>query len=384
MKKIAFFTTSRAEFGILSPLIKALNNSEDFESLVFVGGTHLAKEHGYTIEEIQNLDINIIDKFDYLLNNNSNKFISISSGIAIIELAEIFSKHDFDFVCLLGDRTELLSIAINAIIFRKPIIHISGGETTLGAIDEQVRHMITKASHIHFATCEQYAKNICNLGESSWRVFNVGSLNADNMINNKKYTKKEIYRKLKLDVEKETVLLTYHPVTLNFNIEPVQQIRNIFKALSFYDFQVVVTAPNADNYRDIIYETIINHMDHENFFYFESLGTKKYHSLIPFCEFVIGNSSSGLTEVPYFKIPTVNIGDRQKGRIRHRSVINTDYSVESIKSGIKKALDSKFRDSLKNMKYKFGDGHAAERIVKVLKSTKVDQNLLRKKLEFPK
>lgn len=381
--KIAVFTTSRAEFGILYPLIKQISVEEDIEFILFVGGAHLAEEYGKTINEIKDLGITITDTFDYLLNGDDSFSISKSFGIASYELARIFEKYEFDFVCVLGDRFELLSIIGNAILFRKPIIHISGGERTEGAIDEQIRHMISKAAHLHFVSCEEYAENLQKMGEPARRIFNTGALNVDNMVRLGGISKEELFEELNLDIQKPTAVMTYHPVTLEYSISPNQQVRNVFEALEPFNLQLVVTAPNIEVDRNQIISIINDNMKkNRDLHYFESLGFKQYHSLIPNCEFVIGNSSSGIVEAPYFKIPTVNIGDRQNGRIRHESVIDTGYSVKDIQTGIRRALSSDFRKRLNNMPFKFGDGHAAERIVDIIKGIKIDQDFMRKRLEF--
>jgi GDP/UDP-N,N'-diacetylbacillosamine 2-epimerase (hydrolysing) len=384
-KIIAIFTTTRAEFGLLSALIGEINNSDKLESILFVGGAHLAVETGKTICEINEAGFKITATFDYLLNSDSELSVSKSLGIAVLELSRIFNEFQFDMVCVLGDRYELMAIVSNAIIFRKPIIHIHGGEKTEGAIDEQIRHMITKAAHIHFASCEEYAQNIIKMGEAQWRVFNTGALTIDNILTIKRKTRSDLFTDLKLDEKKDTVLLTYHPVTLEMNISSLKQITNIFEALNNYGFQVVVTAPNFDNDREQIIEFIMNQVkQNKNYHYFDNLGFMNYLNLIPECKFVIGNSSSGIIEVPYFKIPTINIGDRQKGRIMHESIINTtDYSIDSICSAINKATDHSFNAGLQTMLYKFGNGTAADKMVDILTKLTIDSKLLQKQLIFP-
>lgn len=383
MKTVAIFTTTRAEFGLFAPLIEAIKNSKKLEYNLFVGGTHLKSNYGETIREIRENKFNITGTFDYLLNNDSSASLSKSLGIATYELSNIFREYEFDFACVLGDRFELLSIIGNAILFKRPIIHIHGGEKTEGAIDEQIRHMVTKAAHIHFVACEEYATNIERMGEAEWRIYNTGALGIDNIVNEKKIQKSELFKKLNLDEERETVLMTYHPVTLEFEVPISQQVKNIFSALSKWGFQVVITAPNIETEREKVMTFIRKKMsENTNYHFFDSLGFKNYHSLIPHCKFVIGNSSSGIIEVPFFKIPTVNIGSRQDGRIRHPSVIDTNYAVDSIRNGITKALDQNFRKSLGDMEFKFGDGHAAEKMVRIINQTRVDQNFLRKKITF--
>ena len=382
MLKIAVFTTSRAEFGILSSLLREIRKEDEIDYYLFVGGSHLVIELGKTINEIKE-EFEITDTFDFFLNEDSSYSLSKSLGIEQIELASIFRNYDFDAICVLGDRFELLPIVNTAIIFKKPIIHIHGGETTQGAIDEQVRHMITKAAHVHFVSCDEYKENIRKMGEPESRVFNVGALSVDNIVNNKVIIKSKLFNELKLDKSKNNILLTYHPVTLEYKLEPLTQIKNVFKALDKFNFQVVITAPNNEIDRNIIMGYIENIVNSKRDYHFvESLGINRYLSLIPHCEFVIGNSSSGINEVPFFRIPTVNIGDRQKGRIRHKSVIDVDYSINSIVKGIKNALEPNFRKRLKKMKYKFGDGHAAERILKILKDIKINEQFMRKESDF--
>lgn len=383
MKKVAIFSTTRAEFGILLPLISAMEKSRELAPLLFVGGTHLSKEHGNTIKEIKERGYKIAGTFDYLLDKYDSFTLAKGLSVATKELANIFQKHDFDFVCVVGDRYELLSIVSNAILFNKPIIHIHGGEKSEGAIDEQIRHMITKASHLHFVVCEDYAENIRRMGEPYWRVYNTGALGIDYIVKTERLPKKELFVELGFDENRPLAIMTYHPVTLEFNTSAEDQIQNVFSALEDFEIQVVVTSPNIEVDRDKIVHFIQKKVDQNpGYVFVDSLGAIKYHSLISYSEFVIGNSSSGILEVPYFKVPTVNIGDRQNGRIRHESVIDTNYSVESINKGIQKALSKYFKDSLKEMPFKFGDGHAAEKMVEIIKKIKVDQNFVRKRLEF--
>jgi GDP/UDP-N,N'-diacetylbacillosamine 2-epimerase (hydrolysing) len=383
MKTIAVFTTTRAEFGILTPLIKSIQDQDDLKCLLFAGGSHLASEYGLTINEIKESGISITDQFDYLLNQDTAESLVRSSGIALLRLADLFLQYPFDFVCVVGDRFELLSIVHCAILFRKPIIHIHGGESSVGSIDEQIRHMITKAAHLHFTAAEEYAQNIRNMGEQPFRVFNTGALCVDGIVNRKKMEKERLFQSLALNVDEKTILITYHPVTLEAHLAAETQIDNLFLALKKYDFQAVVTAPNAEVDRGKINKLLLENVGRNNrYHYIHSLGINNYYNLVPHCEFVIGNSSSGIIEVPFFKIPTVNIGDRQKGRIRHESVIDADYSVESINGAIEKVLLPDFRRQIQMMPYKFGDGNAAVKMIEILKTIEIDQSFLCKTPDF--
>lgn len=381
MKTIAFFTTSRAEFGYLSPLIEAVEKEQKLDYHLFVGGAHLAPEMGSTIQEVFGSSLRITHTFDFLLNSDSESALAKSMGIAMYELARIFETHPFDFVCVIGDRYELIAIVTCAILFKKPIIHIHGGERTEGVIDEQVRHMVTKAAHIHFPACDEYAQNIRLLGEEEWRIINTGSLTVDHMRKVKRLTKRQIFKVLERDPEKPTVLMTVHPESASAEVSADRQITRILEALDRYDFQVVVTAPGMDAHRDVIV-SCIKHAGakRSDFLYIESLGYRRYHSLLPHCAFVIGNSSSGIIEVPYYRIPTINIGDRQKGRVRHESVIDVKGSADGIVEAIELAISPDFKERLKDMVYKFGDGHAAPRIVEALKRIELSPDLFRKSL----
>lgn len=383
MTTIAIFTTTRADFGIFIPFLKRIEESDDFLYKLFVGGTHLSRRHGYTLNEIKERGFHIAYEFDYLDNNDSALNITEASSKATKLIARAFNEENFDIVCVLGDRYELLSIVQAAIIFGKPIIHIHGGEITQGAIDEQIRHMITKASHIHFAACDEYTKNIRNMGEEQWRVFNTGSLAIENIKDIGYINKEELFTNIGLSIDKNTVLMTYHPVTLENAISTNNQINNLFEALTIYDGQILITAPNADEGNDELMEVINKYIDNSKYFFIESLGAKRYLSLLQYLDYVIGNSSSGIIEVPYFKIPTINIGSRQNGRIRHKSIIDTDYSVESIKDGILHAGNNTFIESIKKMPYKFGDGNASQLMLDAIRSVISRQDLLIKKMDFP-
>ncbi len=382
-KTIAVFTTSRADFGTLKPFIQRLAKDKFWSYQIFAGGSHLAFETGRTLNEIFDSKLKITSQFDFLLNDDSPESLTKSLGIEEIELSNIFKCHNFDFVCILGDRYELLPIVSAAILFHKPIIHISGGEITEGVIDEQIRHMVTKASHIHFTYTEEYRKNIIKLGEEKWRVFNTGALGVDNLQIQRPISKSKLFDELNLDVNRPLVMFTLHPVTINTAISPINQISSVFEALENFDFQVLVTAPNVEVGRKEVYDYIKRKVEvNQNYRFINSLGEHRYNSIIPHCLFVIGNSSSGIVYVPYFKVPTINIGDRQKGRIQHPSIINTDFNKDNIKNTIKIAISDNFRKSVNKMKYKFGDGNASQKMVDALNKVCNRKDLMIKKLVF--
>ena len=379
LRRIAIFTTSRAEFGILSPLIQQIKNTKGFQPLLFVGGAHLHKKYGKTLKEIEKYKFKIHSKFDYISNISGSQNLAASLGKATIQVSKIFKKFKFDYVCLLGDRYELISIVSNSILFKKPIMHIGGGDITSGSMDNQIRNLITKSSHLHFASCKEYKTNIINMSESAWRVHSVGSLSVDRILSMPRLNKSKIFKKFKLTKDLKTILMTYHPATLELDVSQSRQINQIFDALEKFNFQIVVTSPNDDVGRDKIVSLIKNRIkSKKNYHYFDTLNFEGYHNLLPFCELVIGNSSSGIYEAPFYKTPTINVGSRQKGRLMHKSVISTDYSELSIIQAIKKATSKKFKLKLKKMKYIYGDGNASKKIIKVLKKTQINRKLIQK------
>ena len=380
MKKIAIFTTTRSDISILTPLIKKIRKSKKINYLLFVGGTHLNKDYGSTKKEILSDKITIHDYFDYLVKGDSKKSLSLSLANAHAQINNLFTKHKFDYVCVLGDRFEKMAIVNNSIIYNKPIIHLHGGEITEGVIDNQIRNMISKASHLHFVICESYKKQLIKMGEKKDRIFNHGSLAIDLIKSVKKLSKVVLYNKIKINLSIPTVILTYHPVTLEKKIPEKKQIKNIFDVLKKTNYQIVVTAPGHENGRKII-DDYIKKISKKNkrIIYIKSLGHNLLFNLLPYCKFMIGNSSSGIIEAPFFKIPTVNIGDRQKGRFKHISVINCSYSKNSIQKSIKLASSIKFKKKILKSKFFFGKGNSSEKILRQVLKINLNEKLLRKK-----
>lgn len=381
--KVAFFTTTRADFGLLLPLIKSIEASNRLNYLLFAGGAHLKQEYGHTIDEIKLSGVKLTSGFDYLPEQTNPGDLLKGLATESSQLAEIFSTYTFDAICVLGDRYELLPVIQAAILFRKRIIHIHGGEKSEGALDEQVRHMITKAAHVHFAACEEYAGNICRMGEQQWRVHNTGALGVDNMRFRAPMPKKELFDELGLDENMETVLLTFHPVTVEENSSQAEQISELFRALGRSDYQLMITAPGAESDRELIVEEIERQLgSNRNYHFTRSMGLTRYLNLIPHCRFVIGNSSSGIIEVPWFRIPTINVGSRQEGRIRHQSVIDTACTAETIEEAIKVAESDLFRSDIVDMEYKFGDGTAAPKMTMIMEDLLHRDDIMVKKLEL--
>lgn len=363
--KICIVTGTRAEYGLLFPLMKAITEDNAMELQLLVTGMHLSPEFGLTYKQIEADGFHINVKVDMLLSSDTPEGISKSMGVGMIGYADAFASLKPDWIIILGDRFEAFAAASAAFVARLPIAHISGGETTEGATDEAFRHAITKMSYLHFTATEAYRKRVIQLGESPDRVFNVGALGIDNIMHLQRSSRSELEQFLSIDLSLPTVLVTYHPVTLENNTAQ-HQFRSLINALlEFENIQVIITYPNADTDGRVII-TELQHIVKKHpgkFFAYPSLGQKRYLSLIPFMKAVIGNSSSGIVEIPSFHIPTVNIGDRQKGRISSDSVIHVAPDKESIISGINKAFSPTFTNKCKDLPNMYGDGKTCGRIM---------------------
>ena len=382
--KITVFTATRAEYGILRWIIKILQ--EEYKTYVLVGGTHLSQNYGYTIDEIIKDNVENIQKLPFLLSNLNSVKITNSIGIGLIQIAKICNNIQPDYTLILGDRSELFIPAISSMMCNIPIVHLCGGEKTEGLIDEQVRHAITKMAHVHMPSTSLYAENISKMGEEDWRIHIVGAPGLENIKKLKLYKEKEILKLTGIDVNKNTIVCTYHPVTLEGEDSVRWQIKNLLEALLKFDFQIVFTKPNVEVGSDEIVNMVKKFVDNNpKVYFFDSLGSKLYLSFLKYAKAVVGNSSSGIIEAPSFLIPTVNIGNRQEGRLRPESVIQTGYSVNEIYKGIEKALyDTEFLTKIKNIKNPYGDGNTSKYVIKVMKKVlKIPkEKLLKKRLDF--
>ncbi|MEB7451896.1 UDP-N-acetylglucosamine 2-epimerase [Lysinibacillus sphaericus] len=360
-RKICIITGTRAEYGLLSNLAKKLREDQDFDLQMVATGMHLSPEFGSTYKEIENDGFFINEKIEILLSADSPTSIVKSMGLATISFADAFNRLEPDLLIILGDRFEMLAVAQTALIMRIPIAHIHGGECTFGAYDDAIRHSITKMATWHFTSTESHRKRVIQLGESPERVYNVGALGIENIVNLTLLTRQELFQTLQLDEERPMFLITYHPET-NGHIHGVYEL---LKALENYpDINLVFTKSNADNGGRFINKAIQQFtLKHNNAKIFDSLGQLKYLSAVKYADVVIGNSSSGLIEVPYLETPTVNCGNRQEGREHPNSVFNTNMDAESILISIEKAR--KFSDKYEHI---FGDGIVSEKIISVLRS----------------
>ena len=387
MKKIAVVTTTRAEYGLLRPVIVELRKYEDADIKVdlLVSGTHLSEQFGMTINEIVNDGIRIDHKISIHVNTDSPLAISENQAETLLSFTKVFQKERYSGVVLLGDRYEMLAIAVAACNTQTPIFHLCGGDVTEGAIDECIRHSITKMSYLHFPTNEESRKRVIQLGEDPDRVFNYGSTSIDNIKRLQLLSRQEAMRCVECENDCFAVC-TYHPVTLEKN-DLNQLMDEFFAAITaFPEIDFIVTKANADLGGAVINDLLDRKSKElKNLHVFSSLGAIRYLSLVKYSRFVLGNSSSGIIEVPAFGIPTVNIGDRQKGRIRCESIIDCQPNRQSIVNAIQLALSENFRKKCKSVVSPFGDGNTAIKIAKnCIETIKCGINLKKKfyDLEF--
>ncbi len=367
MRKICIITGTRAEYGLLSRLIKLVHEDIDLKLQLLVTGMHLSPEFGFTWKEIEKDGFPITSKIDMQLSSDTAVGIVKSMSIAQSSFAETFKELKPDIIVLLGDRTEIFAAASAALITGIPIAHIHGGEVTEGAYDDAIRHSITKMSHLHFTSTEEYRKRVIQLGEQPETVFNVGAPGVDNILHLKLLEKKELERKLNLKFKKRNLLVTFHPVTLEEN-SAEKKFTELLKALDgLKDTMLIFTKPNSDKGGRVIIKLIDEYVlnNPEKTVSFISMGQLNYLSTIQFMDAVVGNSSSGIIEVPVFNIPSVNIGNRQKGRITGPTIINCEAQKESIKSALEKAFTF---DKTKKWEHPYGDGSASEKILEIIKN----------------
>jgi UDP-hydrolysing UDP-N-acetyl-D-glucosamine 2-epimerase len=393
-KKVLVFTGNRAEYGLQLPVIKALNKSKKIDCLLIVSGSHLDRKFGETISQIEKDNLKIAEKIKLKNNYNSSLQTPNLIGQAVIKISKSIYKYKPDIFLVNADRFETFAATIASTQLSIPTFHIEGGDTTEGgALDDSVRHAITKLSHIHFATNELSYRNIINLGEEKWRTFNVG-LPVNDIIYNKKFAKFDVLqKKFQISKNKPLLILTQHPVTTEPN-EAKNQIKIILSSIKYfiekYECNVVATYPNNDfGNEDIILELEKFKRKNRNFYLFKSLGNYFYHSLMNLRKnmnvVLVGNSSSGIKEAIAFKCPTLNIGSRQDGRLKPKNVIDVGYDCTMIKKKLEMILFNKdFKKKLLKFRNPYFKKNTGEKITKIIESIKMDKKLLKKKLLFGK
>ena len=376
-KKICIATGSRAEYGLLRYLMKEIHVSSEFDLQIIATGMHLSPEFGLTYQEIEKDGFTINEKIEMLLSSDTASSISKSTGLGLVGFSDAYNNLKPDLLILLGDRFEILAAATAAMFAKIPIIHIHGGETTQGAFDEAIRHSITKMSWWHFVAAPEYEKRVIQLGEDPKRVFNVGGLGVDSIQKSNLLSKKELTNKMGIKFGKKNLLITYHPVTLEDGTsqQHFKYLLNVFSEIN--DVYLIFTMPNSDSDGHVIKRMINNFVSNNSArsISFSSMGRLNYLSTLKFIDGVVGNSSSGLTEAPTFKIGTVNIGDRQKGRIKAESIIDCSPDQKSITGAINKLYSKEFQKKLTTVRNPYGNGKATDKIIEILKKKKIPDHL---------
>jgi GDP/UDP-N,N'-diacetylbacillosamine 2-epimerase (hydrolysing) len=372
MRKICVVTGTRADYGLLYPVIKKIKLSTKLTLQLIATNAHLSSNFGMTYKQIEQDGFVLDAKIDNLFSSDEITSMPKSTGLALSLLSKSFKKLRPDVILILGDRYETLAAATAAMLMKIPIAHIHGGESTEGAVDEYIRHSITKMSFLHFCSTEFYRKRVIQMGENPNRVFNTGAPGIDNVLNLKLLTKSQLESELNWKLSSKNALFTYHPVTLSDN-NIRTDLKRIFKTLSRFDINILFSYANAD-----IGGTIINFeiekfcsRNPKKYKVEKNLGQLKYLSAMKHVDLIIGNSSSGIIEAPSFNKPVVNIGDRQKGRLRNENVI--DCSLESLEASITLALTKFFLVKCKKIKNIYGNGNASELIVQKLEKHPLSQ-----------
>lgn len=378
MKKICVVTATRAEYGLLKPLMNRLQASQAFELQLLVTGAHLSPEFGLTYKLIEDDGFQINEKVEMLLSADSSCSIVKSMGLGMIGYADAISRLSPDAVVILGDRYEMLAVASSVALFNIPIIHLHGGEITEGAYDDAIRHAITKLSALHFTSTDEYRKRVIQLGEHPDRVFNVGAIGLDNIVNLSLMSRQDLEEDLGIVFKKYNYQVTFHPETLS-EMSSEEQFSILLQALEKQDDSYFVfTKANADTDGRIINQMIDKFVaeNPDKSCAFTSLGTLRFLSLVKMCDAIVGNSSSGIIEAPSLNTPTINIGGRQDGRVQAQSVINSTVDVDQISKAFRYVKSNDLQQLLKcGVNNPYGSGQTSDEIIKVLST--VDLNLLK-------
>lgn len=375
MEKIAIVTATRAEYSLLTPLIRKVDEDKELDLDLIVTGTHLSDKYGFTLEAILKDRFTVAHEISILEEDNTPYGISMTVANAIKGFSDCFRDDRPDMVIVLGDRTEMLGVAIAAMNERIPIAHIHGGEVTEGAVDDSIRHALSKMSYLHFTSTEVYRKRVIQMGENPRRVFNVGALGAENILHQKLLDEKDFRKQLDIPLDIAYAVVTYHPTTLEDNTVRSQTTELCGAMEAREDVYYLITAANADAGGEEINRLLAEYVKgHRNTKFVYSLGMKRYLSAMKYAAFILGNSSSGILEAPVLGVPTVNIGDRQKGRLMPESVISCKPVKDNILEAIKQAL--KMKHCPTNI---YGEGNASEKIIKTIKKYLQDNKINLKK-----
>ncbi len=379
MRRIAVITVGRSDLSIYVPVLRAIQSDADLELCVIASGAHLSPTHGWTVNEITAHGFGVTERVDMLLSADTPEAIAKSMGLGVIGFAQAYQRLRPDIVVVLGDRFDMHAAALAAVPFRIPLAHLHGGEVTSGAIDEAFRHAITKYSHLHFASTDEHANRIIQLGEEPWRITVSGAPSLDNLRQLTLLSQQELETRLQMPLDSAPLLMTFHPVTLQYE-QTGSHIDELLSAIGEFDLPIVVTRPNADTSNQIIQRKLDRFAESRpNVRVVDNLGTCAYFSLMQHAAAMVGNSSSGIIEAASFELPVVNIGIRQQGRPQSGNVIHVGHTSQEIAAGIWQALQPAFRARLRGLTNIYGSGRAAECIVQRLKEVPLDERLIVKR-----
>jgi UDP-hydrolysing UDP-N-acetyl-D-glucosamine 2-epimerase len=381
VRTIAVVTVGRSDYGIYLPILHAIEATPGLDLHLVVSGTHLSPEFGSTVREIEADGFMVGARVEMLVSSDSPEGIAKSIGLGVIGFAQAYAQRCPDIVVVLGDRFEMYAAALAALPFCLPVAHIHGGELTQGAMDDALRHSMTKLSHLHFVATDEYARRVAQLGEEPWRIAVTGAPALDNLRTVSLMSPAELHATFGVAVVPPPVLVTFHPVTLE--AEQVEwQARELMRALHEAGLPVLFTQPNADPGGRRIGEFIDEYVKvHPSARRVDTLGTRGYYSVMALAAAMVGNSSSGLIEAPSFGLPVVNIGNRQSGRVRGSNVIDVGYAQADVLDGIRRATRPGFRDALRGRPNPYGDGQAAGMIVERLRTVALDSTLRMKRFQ---
>jgi UDP-hydrolysing UDP-N-acetyl-D-glucosamine 2-epimerase len=384
VRRVGVVTVSRSDYGHLRPVLDAIRRAGDLELVLFVAGMHLAAEFGLTVREIEADGYPIAERIAMLEGRDSPEAVAGATGRGVAGFGAAFARQRPDLLVVLGDRFEMLAAAVAALPFVLPVAHIHGGEVTEGAMDNQIRHAITKLAHLHFASAEPHARCIAAMGEEPWRIHTVGAPGLDRIVGLDALPRETLARELDLSAQPPWLLVTFHPVTLEYR-DTGAHIEELLAALEKTDGALVMTYPNADTSARQIVERLeeFSARHPRRCRLVRSLGERLYLSLLRQADLMVGNSSSGLIEAPSFGLPVVNVGARQRGRLRGANVIDVEPLRDDILRGIEAGLTPAFRARARAAPNPYGDGHAAPRIVDALRTAPLDARLVQKRSGEP-
>jgi UDP-hydrolysing UDP-N-acetyl-D-glucosamine 2-epimerase len=379
LRTIGVVTVGRSDYGIYLPVLRMIAAAPDLSLLLIASGSHLSPEFGHTVDSIRHDGFIVSDRIEMLLSSDTPEGIAKSMGLGLLGFAQSYARLRPDMLLVLGDRFEMHSAALAALPFKIPVAHIHGGERTEGAIDESLRHSMTKLSHLHFVATEEYARRVEQLGEERWRITVSGAPSLDNMASVTLLSAGELESRHQISLARPPLLVTFHPVTLEYE-QAEDQIAELLSALEQFDAPMIFTLPNADTGGRVVSQRIKEFVRrHERAWIVDNLGMQAYFSLMKLSLAMIGNSSSGIIEAPSFGLPVVNVGTRQAGRVRAANVIDAECERLALLEALRLATSPSFRLELSGKANPYGTGDAATRIVERLRSVPIDDRLLRKR-----